>query len=270
MTYGQATMGVAPSILLQQRRSAAATASPAIGVCGQSLDLALIVAHDAVGGNADPAFSAHGGPISEWAQVVCEHLLAESGMMRLIRSAKHRLAQAKAPWGMARIPAAAVVLTAERLGWVVHDARRFITDAGRPIDLAIDPQIIDARECEAAVERWRWLKIAKDFATLESRGANFAPVLIVVRPASESSAWSADFRASLRSAMLGRKRPQIRCFAFRYTSHNKCGLCLAASLRQDGASSIDDLPSDIVESIPIGNSVHRVWSCPIHRSARDL
>ncbi len=53
MTYGQAVMGVAPSVLLQQRRAAAAAAAPAGGTCGQSLDLALLVADETCSGKAD-------------------------------------------------------------------------------------------------------------------------------------------------------------------------------------------------------------------------
>ena len=271
MTYGQAVVGVAPSTLLQQRRSAAAAAAPAVGICGQSLDLALIVADETGGGKADPAFAAHGGPIGEWAQAVWEHWLPIAALMRLTRSAKQRLARAKRPWSVVRGPAAAAVASAERLGWVVHDARRFTTDAGNDLDLAIDPPIVVARECEAAVRRWRWRAVATAFPALEpSGGAHFAPVLALMQPASESRVWTADLRAALRSAVLGRQWPQSRCFAAGYASHNKCCLCLAAALRQHGASCIDDLPPEIVDGIPIGNLVHRVWSCPRHREARAL
>ena len=72
MPYGQAVMGVAPSVLLRQRRAAAAAAAPAAGVCGQSLDLALMLADEYAHGKADPGHAAHLGPIGEWAQAVWE------------------------------------------------------------------------------------------------------------------------------------------------------------------------------------------------------
>ena len=46
LTYGQAVAGVAPSILLQQRRAAARAAARALGLGGHDLDLALLLADE--------------------------------------------------------------------------------------------------------------------------------------------------------------------------------------------------------------------------------
>ena len=116
MTYGQAIIGVPSSILLQQRRSAAAAAAPSNGICGQSLDLALIVADESIGGKADPAYAAHVGPIFEWAQAVWEQWIPLPALMRLVASSKLRLDRAVRPWSVVRGPAAAVVATANPSG----------------------------------------------------------------------------------------------------------------------------------------------------------
>ena len=97
MTYGQAVMGVAPSVLLQQRRAAAAAAAPAGGTCGQSLDLALLMADETSSGKADPAYAAHVGPIGERAQAVWERWLPLHALQRLVGSAQMRLARAARP-----------------------------------------------------------------------------------------------------------------------------------------------------------------------------
>ena len=270
MTYGQAIMGVSPSMLLRQRRAAAAAAAPSTGACGQSLDLALVIADEA--GKADPAFAAHAGPIGEWSQAIWEQWMPLRALERLATSARGRLERAVRPWSVVRGPGAAFVATAMRLGWTVHDARRITTDAGRDLDLAVDPPVVVARECDAAVRRWRWRLVEKAVPSLDSggagRGPNFAPVLTLLRPRSESASWSADFRAALRSAVLDRQWPQARCFAAGFASHNRCCLCLAAAMTQHGASGADDLPPDVLEAVPVGSLMHRVCSCPAHREDR--
>ena len=152
MTFGEAVAGVSPSLLLQQqRRAAAAAAAPSNGCCGQSLNLALIVADESPHGKADPAFAAHLGPVGEWAQAVWESWMPMPALQRLISSAQRRLTSAARPWSVVRGPGSAVVATAWRLGWDVPDARRMVTDTWRELLLDIDPSIAVARECEAAV-----------------------------------------------------------------------------------------------------------------------
>ncbi len=119
MTFGQAAMGVAPSLLLRQRRSAAAAAAPARGTCGQSLDLALLIADETRGGKADPAFDAHTGPIGHWAKAVWEKWLPVSALQRLVAAAESKLSRAARPWAVVRGPGAALLATASRLAWTV-------------------------------------------------------------------------------------------------------------------------------------------------------
>ncbi len=59
-----------------------------------------------------------------------------------------------------------------------------------------------------------------------------------------------------------------RCFAAGFTGHNRCCLCLATAMAAHGASSLDDLPSDVADAIPVGSLAHRVCSCPAPSAAR--
>ena len=274
MTYGQSVMGVAPSVLLGQRRAAAAAASPATGVCGQSLDVALLMADETSTGKADPAFAAHTGPIGEWAQAIWERWLPLTALHRLVSSAKQRLGAARRPWNIVYGPGAAFVATAARLKWVVDNATDVTTDDGRLLRLHVDPPVVVAREVEAAVRRWRWRNVERDIPSLDSggagRGANIAPVMSLLKPAPDNPSWTAAFRAGLKSALLNRQWPQSRCFAAGLANHNRCCLCLAAVMAEHGAECPDDLPENVLASVPVGSAIHRVWACPAHRDERAL
>ena len=57
MNFGQKAMGVSNSMLMSQRRAAAA--ATCVRGCGADLDLTLVVADGDVMGSTDPAFEAH-------------------------------------------------------------------------------------------------------------------------------------------------------------------------------------------------------------------
>ena len=59
ITYGDGVMGVADSMLRNQRRAAAAATAPVGGTGGQHVDLALMMADGSARGKADPAYDAH-------------------------------------------------------------------------------------------------------------------------------------------------------------------------------------------------------------------
>ena len=75
MTYGASVMGGSCSLLCDQRRAAARAAAPAAGTCGQSLNLALVIADGSDTGRADPAYDAHMLPVGEWSLAVWEKWL---------------------------------------------------------------------------------------------------------------------------------------------------------------------------------------------------
>ncbi len=137
MQYGQAPMGVAPSMLHAQR--VATVAVVAAGARGRDLDLTLITADTQSAHRTDPAFAAHIEPIAKWAQAVWYSWLPAQLMSSMIARARVRLAAAKRVWQAVTGPAAAVVATAGRIGWTVHSATSITTDEGRQLNLDLDP-----------------------------------------------------------------------------------------------------------------------------------
>ena len=68
--HGYPALGVAPSVLLHQRRAIATAAAPTSGIRGQELEVAMMIADGSKRGTADPAFVAHTDVVSHWAQAV--------------------------------------------------------------------------------------------------------------------------------------------------------------------------------------------------------
>ena len=61
LTYGTEITGVSPTMLHEQRTSAATVILPASGVGKQDLDIALALADESAKQRTDPAFAAHSG-----------------------------------------------------------------------------------------------------------------------------------------------------------------------------------------------------------------
>eukprot|EP00973_Karenia_brevis_P074746 10387759-Karenia_brevis.AAC.1 len=70
-------MGVAPSMLLAQRRSVAASLVPH---GAGDLDLTLALGDGSMRGKVDPAYEAHSAPIGMWATAVWESWLPKAGL----------------------------------------------------------------------------------------------------------------------------------------------------------------------------------------------
>ena len=67
----------------------------------------------------------------------------------LVSNAIERLASPGATWAVVTGPGAAFVASAQRLGWVVHDARRVTVDDGSTAVLDLDsPAIVRQWTCE--------------------------------------------------------------------------------------------------------------------------
>ncbi|HUU62073.1 MAG TPA: reverse transcriptase domain-containing protein, partial [Acidimicrobiia bacterium] len=130
MCYGIAIQGVSPYMLLRQRRAASAASAPGSGLCGQNLDLALVLADGSATGRADPAYTAHSDPIGQWATAAWEQWIPPGAMLRLAAAALVKLAKARNPWHCCTGPGAGFVATAARLGWTIHDAFSVTTDDG--------------------------------------------------------------------------------------------------------------------------------------------
>ena len=102
--------------------------------CGADLDLSLMVADGDSPGAADPAFEAHIGVIHFWAMATWENWVPLKLLQTVICDAKRRLSNAKSAWSHVRGPAAALVATANRLGWQVNSATHLLDDKGRVVN----------------------------------------------------------------------------------------------------------------------------------------
>ena len=157
LTFGLKGLGVANSMLLAQRR--AAVAMTCDKPCGADLDLSLTIADGDSPGAADPAFEAHVGVMHFWAMAVWESWAPVKLLQVAICDAKKRLRGAKSVWAHVKGPAAALVATAQRLGWQVHTATQLLDDSGREVNLTLDsPCMVKGWATEAV---WRWRAISR-------------------------------------------------------------------------------------------------------------
>ena len=156
-TYGESSVGVAPSLLQAQSRAAA----KALGgrTAGGDLDLTLAVADGARGGTADPAFQAHLQPIVAWAQAVWENWMPRADMLSMAAWASRRLASTDRPWRMVCGPASAVVATMARLGWRFRNVLTMVTQMGVELLLSQGPPALVASLVKEAVWQWRWSRL---------------------------------------------------------------------------------------------------------------
>ena len=229
MTYGQAVMGVSDSVLLLQRRAVAATLNSAKGF--GDLDVTLLLADGSYAGKADPAFQAHIEPLWFWAVAVWERWLNVRGLSRTVLEAKDRLKQSKSPWASTAGPAAAMILTAERLQWSVSDGLELTTDSGEVINLLIDSPERVKKLVGEAVWRWRWRRIQRSHPTWSTadvahNGAAMGPIFRLLKPTCNREKWGAQERMGLRSLVTGRQWPQVRLVAAGYADSRECQFCL--------------------------------------------
>ena len=76
-------------------------------------------------------------------------------LQRMVDHAKERLAEDKRKWSKVYGPAAAMVLSCERLEWKVFSATHLITDIGEHLHLHLDSPAVILQAGAAAVRRWR-------------------------------------------------------------------------------------------------------------------
>ena len=252
MTYGQAVMGVSDSVLLLQRRAVAATLNSTKGF--GELDVTLMLADGSYSGKADPAFQAHVEPLWFWAMAVWERWLNVKGLSRTVLETKDRLKESKGPWASTAGPVAAMILTAERLQWIVTDGVELTTDTGYEINLRVDSPEFVKKQVGEAVWRWRWRRIQSSNPAWASTdvayaGAFMRPIFRLLDPKTRHEKWGPHERAGLRSLVSGRQWPQVRLVAAGYAESRACNFCLQdADGRLEGAH---------------GTLEHRYWSiCP--------
>ena len=175
-----------------------------------------------------------------------------------------RIARAKAsPWQVVTGPAAAVLVTARRVGWSMKSACAFVTHEGKVLDCTIDPPIVIEREAHAAVRRWRLGRLFRafphllpsepDFVHRDARGPwpplgangwgpavpadvlDFSDIVhgLAIRRARANQCEDWEPRkhaASLLSTFVGGQWPQARVAATgSWTDDTRCQLCLSAT-----------------------------------------
>ena len=104
------------------------------------MEMTLMILDGSTKGRADPAFEAHSGVIGHWAQAVWHTWLPINRLQAMIDDGFARTAAAQQPWRVVYGPAAALILTCERIGWKVLNATDIQTDLGRVIKLHEDRQ----------------------------------------------------------------------------------------------------------------------------------
>ena len=82
-----------------------------------------------------------------------------------------------------------------------------------------------------------------------------SPIWKMINKADRSSGQSQKHVGSFVSALTGRQRPQVRCFAAGLTAHNKCMLCAG---------------DPVGSGAPVGNLRHRIWECSATSDLRQL
>ncbi len=164
LTYGEAAVGVSPTLLRAQRVAVAKALGDRTG--GGDLDLTLAVADGSRGGTADPAFQAHLQPIVAWARAVWESWMPRAELLHTAAWAIRRLATAKRPWAVVGGPAAATVASMARLGWRFRDGLTMITQTGVELLLTRDPPAMVAALVKEAFWRWRWARLERNVPQL--------------------------------------------------------------------------------------------------------
>ncbi len=252
MTYGDDTIGVADSALLQRRRAVAAALNK--HGKGKELDLVLAMAENTTGSSVDPAFAAHTAPLVRWAEAIWGGWVPVATLSRAVARAKGKLSGARSPWNAVAGPAAAAVATAARLGWVFDGADIIITDSGRRLDLAVDPPIIVKSEVIAAVRRWRWGRIVDRHPILRGGGADgdksLDPLRRLLQPKARRAGWGAAQQAALKSAITNGQWLQTRLHAAGLVDDPACQFCAQTSAHPGVAA-------------PIGSAAHRVLDCAV-------
>ena len=253
-------MGVSPSHLGRVRRAVAkATAPP---TSGKNFELILYMA-DTDGGCLDPAFEAHGLPITFYANAWWETWRSHDDLAEAHKDATDDLMKAKGSiWQKVTGPIGGAIASMWRLGWTFQSARQVRTDRGRVLDFILDSPAAVRKEVFESVRRWRLARIIAAHPMLKPsyttymmpavselppRGfdkRDWLPPdwhdlpwsigkLLFGRKSSVKSVpqWSRACRPWLTSALTGGQWTQARLYGTKrgWTDTDRCQLCGAAA-----------------------------------------
>ncbi len=251
LTYCECNAGVSTSMLYTQRSSVAAASS--VGAPGD-LDLTLALVDGSMRGHAGPAFAAHEGPITKWAEAVWCHWLPLGALRSMCTSALQRLAVARCPWAVLHGLGLGFVASAQRLGWTVDSATSLTSDTGAQLDLVRDPPAMITSVVRESVWRWRWRRLeAKHPHLVQGAGGHgpfLQPIFKLLKPR-DLGEWGPQQRGALRSAFLNRQWPQARLKQAGKVDSPNCRLCVALGYCSDSDSSPE----------LTGHMLHRVLLC---------
>ena len=231
VTYSYDICGVAPTRLKYTRSAISKAASAAGG--GKNAELALYTL-DGNSGTLDPAFEAHGQPIKHWALAWWENWIPSHCLDNAVANARSSIAKRKgSKWQAVTGPSGALLVTLQRIGWKLEDARVFIDDEGTRYDCLLDPPIAIAAAANRSTRRWRLRNVDElrpglipdvaDTAQGRSSGRrsviiDFSSVLAAIARGSKAATkhvaqWTAECKSSLisdTSGANGRRRADTR------------------------------------------------------------
>ncbi len=278
-TYGDDIVGVSPSVLETRRRVVASAV--ANSAAGRSVDATLAFADDNQHQRLDPAYTAHAMPLVRWAEAVWCRWQKPSVLRAAVAKAAAKLARAGCEWMCVTGPSSAVVATAARIGWAT-DGLTFTTDLGITLDLLVDPPCVVRKEVDAAVQRWRYARLAEPaheehaladlyheadvdgdaMVAMERWNAIDVCTAVVRRliaPTTTVVDWARGQKNALRSAATNAQWPQQRLVAARLADDNACQMCRLAGIPREGANASFLMPEPLV-----GTLFHRIATCTIN------
>ena len=87
-----------------------------------------------------------------------------------------------------------------------------------------------------------------------------------------TSYWNAQHKGSLKSAAAGRQYPQVRVCKYGWSLHSKCLFCLQDIVDDDAGKESGTCGKGVRETVkatddqiaraPVGDYMHRIWTCP--------
>ena len=153
MLYGVDGIGVSDTMLQHARTAAARAAAPQAG--GKNTD-SVFHAIDGAAGTADPAFNAHVLPIKQWTQGIWDHTYTHEELTQATRFARPKVAHAKgSPWAVVTGPAAALIVTMERIDWKLLSPYCAIDHKGQRWHFGKGPPAAIAKPVQQSVRTWR-------------------------------------------------------------------------------------------------------------------
>ena len=234
--------GISNAALQQVRSSVAASAST--DTAGKNPD-AVLYAIDGQFGTLDPAFDAHALPIKQWAQGVWDATYSHEDLMQAISLARIKIDRAKgSPWSVVTGPAAALLLTLDRIGWKLLNPFCATDHRGQRWHFGKDPPAAITKAVHHSVRAWRLRRLMVAFPALEPSHfdvcttSDDAPSIMVDfgfalktlfkgKPAKAYARWLSSWAPYLVSALSGGQWTQTRKakIAKWMISDSNCQLC---------------------------------------------